>query len=120
MFAARTAEKGAEAPLAAENAPVESGAIELETLSRAVRPLRTINAAPVDVADLAYDARRIVPGALFACVPGLKADGHDFAPAAVAAGAAALIVERPLDLALPQLVVADAREAMALAADAFF
>jgi UDP-N-acetylmuramoyl-L-alanyl-D-glutamate--2,6-diaminopimelate ligase len=53
-------------------------------------------------------------------VPGLKADGHDFAPAAVAAGAVALIVERPLDLAVPQLVVADAREAMALAADAFF
>jgi UDP-N-acetylmuramoyl-L-alanyl-D-glutamate--2,6-diaminopimelate ligase len=53
-------------------------------------------------------------------VPGLKADGHDFAPAAVAAGAAALIVERPLDLAVPQLVVADVRGAMALAADAFF
>jgi UDP-N-acetylmuramoyl-L-alanyl-D-glutamate--2,6-diaminopimelate ligase len=53
-------------------------------------------------------------------VPGLRADGHDFAAAAVAAGAAALIVERPLDLQVPQLVVADAREAMALAADAFF
>jgi UDP-N-acetylmuramoyl-L-alanyl-D-glutamate--2,6-diaminopimelate ligase len=104
----------------AEKPPVQSSAIELETLSRAVRPLRTINPARVDVADLAYDARRIVPGALFACVTGLKADGHDFAPAAVAAGAAALIVERPLDLAVPQLVVADAREAIALAADAFF
>jgi UDP-N-acetylmuramoyl-L-alanyl-D-glutamate--2,6-diaminopimelate ligase len=57
---------------------------------------------------------------LFVCIPGLKADGHDFAPQAVANGAAALIVERGLDLAVPQLVVADAREAMALAADAFF
>jgi UDP-N-acetylmuramoyl-L-alanyl-D-glutamate--2,6-diaminopimelate ligase len=102
------------------NTSVESGAIELETLSRAVRPLRTINPAPADVADLAYDARRVVPGALFACVPGLKTDGHDFAAAAVNAGAAALLVERPLDLSVPQLLVRDVREAMALAADAFF
>ena len=85
-----------------------------------MRPLRTINPAPVDVADLAYDARSVRPGALFACVLGAKADGHDFAPAAVEAGAVALIVERPLDLAVPQLLVEDARVATALAADAFF
>ena len=73
-----------------------------------------------DVSDLAYDARQVTPGALFVCVPGLKADGHDFAPEAVTAGAVALIVERPLDLPVPQLVVGDAREASARAADAFF
>ena len=85
-----------------------------------MRPERTVNSASVDVTDIAYDARRVTPGALFVCVPGLKADGHDFAPQAVANGAAALVVERPLDLPVPQLVVADARIAMALAADAFF
>jgi UDP-N-acetylmuramoyl-L-alanyl-D-glutamate--2,6-diaminopimelate ligase len=85
-----------------------------------VRATRTVNAAPTDVADLAYDARSVTPGALFVCVRGLRADGHDFAAAAVARGAVALIVERPLDVRVPQLVVADAREAMALAADAFF
>jgi UDP-N-acetylmuramoyl-L-alanyl-D-glutamate--2,6-diaminopimelate ligase len=85
-----------------------------------VRPQRTLNPAPVEVADLAYDARQVTPGTLFVCVPGHKADGHDFAPEAVAAGAGAVIVERPLDLAVPQLVVADARVAMALAADTFF
>jgi UDP-N-acetylmuramoyl-L-alanyl-D-glutamate--2,6-diaminopimelate ligase len=53
-------------------------------------------------------------------VPGFRADGHDFAPEAVAAGASALLVERELDLPVPQLVVEDARRAMALAADAFF
>jgi UDP-N-acetylmuramoyl-L-alanyl-D-glutamate--2,6-diaminopimelate ligase len=85
-----------------------------------VRPLRTLHPASVDVGDLAYDARRVTPGALFVCVPGHKTDGHDFAPEAVAAGAVALIVERPLDLPVPQLVVEDARTAMGLAADAFF
>src|SRR5207237_553615 len=60
------------------------------------------------------------PGALFFCVPGAVADGHDFAPEAVARGAVALVVERPLELPVPQLVVQDARRAMAVAADEFF
>jgi UDP-N-acetylmuramoyl-L-alanyl-D-glutamate--2,6-diaminopimelate ligase len=99
---------------------VESRPIELEFLAQAVRAERTVHPAPVDVTDLAYDARRVTPGALFVCVPGLRADGHDFAPEAVANGAGALVVERELDVAVPQVVVVDAREAMALAADAFF
>ena len=99
---------------------VESAAIELESLSQAVGPTRTVNPGPADITDLAYDARRVTAGALFACVPGQRVDGHDFAADAVDRGAAALIVERRLELPVPQLVVADAREAMALAADAFF
>jgi UDP-N-acetylmuramoyl-L-alanyl-D-glutamate--2,6-diaminopimelate ligase len=99
---------------------VESRAIELEALSKAVRPERTVNLTPAIVTDLAYDARRVEPGALFFCVPGFTSDGHDFAADAVARGAVALAVERPLDLPVPQLVVSDSREAMALAADTFF
>ena len=99
---------------------VESAAIELESLSQAVGPTRTVNPGPADITDLAYDARRVTAGALFACVPGQRVDGHDFASNAVDRGAVALIVERQLELPVPQLVVSDAREAMALAADAFF
>src|ERR671935_680151 len=99
---------------------VESGSIELELLSQAVRADPPSNPPPAEVTDLAYDTRRVTRGALFVCVPGLRSDGHDFAPEAVAAGAVALVVERPLDLPVPQLVVPDGREAMALAADAFF
>ena len=99
---------------------VDSGSIELDLLSRAIRPVRTLNPAPVNIADLAYDARRVTSGALFVCVPGFRRDGHEFAADAVARGAAALVVERALDLPVTQLVVEDARLAMALAADAFF
>ena len=71
---------------------VDSGPIDLELLATAVHAARTANPAPAAVTDLAYDARRVTPGALFVCVPGLKVDGHDFAPQAVANGAAALMV----------------------------
>jgi UDP-N-acetylmuramoyl-L-alanyl-D-glutamate--2,6-diaminopimelate ligase len=94
--------------------------MDLEALGRAVGATDTLNPAPVTITDLAYDARRVTTGVLFACVPGERSDGHDFAPDAVARGAAALVVERPLDVAVPQLLVADARLSMALAADAFF
>src|SRR5262245_58237697 len=67
---------------------------------------------------VAYRAERAGPGALFCCLRGARADGHDFAPEAVRRGAAALLVERPLPLAVPQAEVPDARLGMALAAAA--
>ncbi len=74
---------------------------------------RTRGALEVEIVDLAYDSRRVGPGTLFFCVPGEKSDGHDFAPAAVEAGAAGLVVERELDLDVAQVAVANARAAMA-------
>src|SRR5215211_308643 len=67
----------------------------------------------VEIASLAYDSSRVVRGTLFFCVQGQRADGHDFAPMAVERGAAALVVERPLDLPVPQVLAPDARAAMA-------
>lgn len=72
--------------------------------------------AELELVDLSHDSRQIGPGWVFACVPGDRHDGHDFAPAAVDAGAAMLLVERRLPLAVPQLVVADVRRAMGHAA----
>jgi len=73
----------------------------------------------VEVTSLAYDNRAVVPGTLFFCVPGFTRDGHDFAPDAVARGAAALVVQRPLGLGVPELQVDDVRAAMARAAARF-
>ncbi|CAB4926687.1 unannotated protein [freshwater metagenome] len=70
----------------------------------------------VEIEALAYDDRDAGPGCAFFCVPGFTWDGHDFAPAAVARGAAALVVERPLGLGVPEVLVPDARAAMAPAA----
>src|SRR5262249_12626547 len=74
----------------------------------------------LEISDLAYDTRAVTPGALFFCVPGATRDGHDLAPEAVAAGAVALVVERELDLPVPQLVVPSVRHAMPIAANEFF
>ncbi len=75
--------------------------------------------AGVEVTGLAFDNRVVGPGTLFFCVPGFTRDGHDFAPDAVARGAAALVVARPLRLGVPEVVVADVRAAMAVAAARF-
>ena len=94
--------------------------MDLERLVAALGAVEVVDRAPVEVRDLAYDARAVTPGALFFCVPGARADGHDFAAEAVERGAVALVVERTLKLPVPQVVVPDARTAMAVAADAFF
>ena len=66
------------------------------------------------VTDVTHDSRTVAarPGMLFACVRGQVVDGHDFAATAVSDGAVALLVERRLALAVPQIVVRDVREAM--------
>src|SRR3954467_8459724 len=75
-------------------------------------------APPVEVTALAFDNRLVTPGTLFFCVPGFTRDGHDYAPDAIARGAAALVVQRPLRLGVPGGPVDDGRAAMAPAAAA--
>ena len=76
--------------------------------------------ASTPISGVSFDSREVTDGDLFFCVPGTSTDGHRFGPEAVAAGAAALCVERRLDLEVPQLVVADVRRAMGRISAAFF
>jgi UDP-N-acetylmuramoyl-L-alanyl-D-glutamate--2,6-diaminopimelate ligase len=66
----------------------------------------------VEVTGAVHDSRHVEPGSLYCCVPGAAFDGHDFAADAVAAGATALLVERPLDLGVPELRTPSVRVAM--------
>jgi UDP-N-acetylmuramoyl-L-alanyl-D-glutamate--2,6-diaminopimelate ligase len=68
--------------------------------------------AGVPIGEVAFDSRRVASGALFFCVRGTNADGHDFARDAVGADAAALVVERWLDDEAPQILVPSVRAAM--------
>ena len=64
----------------------------------------------VIVRGMSMDSRRVQPGDLFACVPGFKVDGHDFAVNAIASGAVALVVDRFLPLNVPQVKVSNVRQ----------
>jgi UDP-N-acetylmuramoyl-L-alanyl-D-glutamate--2,6-diaminopimelate ligase len=66
------------------------------------------------------DSRAVTGGQLFICLRGHTVDGHLYAPEAVEAGAAAIVVERALDLPVPQIIVRDCRLAMAAIANHFY
>ena len=93
----------------------------LGALTDVVGPERVIGIPVGEVTALAYDSRAVAPGTLFFAVPGVHVDGHEFAAAAVEAGAIGLVVERELPgISVPQLVVDRTRRALADAADEWF
>jgi UDP-N-acetylmuramoyl-L-alanyl-D-glutamate--2,6-diaminopimelate ligase len=101
----------------------ESRHITLRSLAEAVGDLLVEHRGDeggAGVTGLAYDSRRVEQGDLFFAIAGAISDGARFAPAAVQAGAAAVMVEHPLDLDIPQIVVRDGRRGMARAAAAFY
>jgi UDP-N-acetylmuramoyl-L-alanyl-D-glutamate--2,6-diaminopimelate ligase len=85
------------------------------------RPVPTADLATLEVTGVTQDSRAARPGSLFVAVRGLRVDGHDFVPTAVAAGAAVVVVETPLaGIDAPQIVVDAGRLALASAAAWWF
>src|SRR5262245_13816883 len=91
--------------------------MDLNSLAEAIG---VAGAPSVEILDLAYDTRATARGSLFFCISGARADGHELAPAAVEAGAVALVVERRLDVGVPQLLVPSVRAAAGPLAARFF
>jgi UDP-N-acetylmuramoyl-L-alanyl-D-glutamate--2,6-diaminopimelate ligase len=94
--------------------------MQLERLIEALAPTDVVGDGVLEIRELAYDAREVPRDSLFFCVPGAKADGHDFAAEALKRGAVALVVERRLELDAAQVVVTSVRAAMPRAAVEFF
>ncbi|HTH06396.1 MAG TPA: UDP-N-acetylmuramoyl-L-alanyl-D-glutamate--2,6-diaminopimelate ligase [Ilumatobacteraceae bacterium] len=74
----------------------------------------------VRITGVEYDSHDVEAGSLYCCLRGGHVDGHDFAAAAVDAGAVALLVDRELPIDVAQVVVNDTRVAMGHFAAAFF
>ncbi|HYH10834.1 MAG TPA: UDP-N-acetylmuramoyl-L-alanyl-D-glutamate--2,6-diaminopimelate ligase, partial [Thermomicrobiales bacterium] len=71
--------------------------------------------------DLSYDSRKISDGALFVALRGSDFDGHRFVASAVANGAAAVLVEEEMPVAVPQIIVpGSSRAALAQVACTFY
>jgi len=93
----------------------------LGALADAIGPDQVMGMPTGEVRGLAASSGDVNPGSVFFAIPGQAHDGWDFIPDAVAAGALAVVAERETpDLSVPQLIVANARHAVADAADAWF
>jgi len=87
----------------------------LSAVSRALAG-SALRGADREVLDVTHDSREVRPGSLFCAVVGAQQDGHDHAVQAVEDGAVGLLVERHLEMDVPQLLVSSVRESMGIAA----
>ena len=90
--------------------------IRLEELLAAVGGRLQGPGSPLTITGASVDSRRVTPGSIYVALRGERADGHAFVADALRAGAVAALVERPVDLPpaldAPQLIVADALNAL--------
>ncbi|MFE5319872.1 UDP-N-acetylmuramoyl-L-alanyl-D-glutamate--2,6-diaminopimelate ligase [Paenibacillus sp. NPDC056579] len=94
--------------------------MQLKELASQLAVSRILGDAETEFTGIQTDSRKVRPGDLFLCIPGLVTDGHQFAAKAVELGAAALVVEHDVDVNVPKLLVKDSRYAMAVIANYFY
>lgn len=88
-------------------------------LQAAGQLLQAPSAVP-EISGLIDDSRAVVPGALFCAIAGTQRDGHEHVAEAVAGGAVAAVVTRPVPVDVPQILVRDGRVALSVLARAWF
>ena len=89
-------------------------------LTQRIEPVSLTGDPSTMVSGIQFDSRLVTGGDLFAALPGADFDGHAFVDRAMEAGAAALLVERSMDVHVPQIVVRDSRAALAPIAAEFY
>lgn len=94
--------------------------MKLSELIKGIRPLECAASGDIEISGISYDSRMTKPGDLFVAIKGFESDGHRFIPAAVKAGAAAVICQNAPEENIPYITVENSREALALASAEFF
>jgi len=79
-----------------------------------------INMQDIDIKNMEFDSRKVIPGTLYIALKGERFDGHDFIPDAVRRGAVAVVTERHTDVGVPQIIVPDTRRAMGVLGRRFY
>ncbi|MFD1705795.1 UDP-N-acetylmuramoyl-L-alanyl-D-glutamate--2,6-diaminopimelate ligase [Siminovitchia sediminis] len=93
--------------------------MKLHTLLNALPLVKPTSENP-EITCIVNDHRKVEQGALFICIKGHTADGHQFAKEAAEQGASAILSEKHMDLPVPVVVVRDTKYAMAVLADTFY
>lgn len=93
--------------------------MRLSSLAKALKA-KKLPDTDTEINGIEYDSRKIKEGNFFVCISGFKTDGHLFAENAKNKGAAALVVERAIDIDLPQIVVENSRRALAYMSAEFY
>jgi UDP-N-acetylmuramoyl-L-alanyl-D-glutamate--2,6-diaminopimelate ligase len=94
--------------------------MELKELTSQLAVSRIVGNENTIFTGIQTDSRKVQPGDLFLCIPGLMVDGHRFAAMAVELGAVALVAEHEVEVDVPQLIVKDSRFAMAVISGHFY
>jgi UDP-N-acetylmuramoyl-L-alanyl-D-glutamate--2,6-diaminopimelate ligase len=101
-----------------------AGLVDAKVLVRPVagssQPDDVVAGGGPQLTDVVMASDQVTPGALFACVKGQRADGHDYAAEAVGRGAVAILCERVLKVAVPQVVVPSVRRCLGPVSAAFW
>ena len=79
-----------------------------------------VNFKSVEVNGISYNSKTTKQGDIFICLVGEHTDGHEYAQMAIDNGAVALLVEHPVDIKIPQVVVRNTRHKIADIADRFY
>ena len=74
----------------------------------------------VEILDIKMNSKEVVPGDLFVCTMGITADRHDFASAAVKAGAVAVVASRKIDVDVPVVYVQDTNKELTKLCQKFY
>lgn len=92
----------------------------LSKLTDEIKNAKCINFSEIEITGISYNSKTTKSGDIFVCLVGENSDGHDFAQMAVQNGAVALMVEKELEINLPQIIVQSTRHQIADLAAAFF
>lgn len=105
----------------------------LRDLLSEVEYMQVQGSTGIEICDIIYDSRKVVPGCVFVALSGVRSDGHDYLEMAVEKGAAALVVEQGKPQAnakkiaeavesgqLTLIVVKESRKALAYLSAAYF
>ena len=88
--------------------------MKLKELLENIQVLETNADLQTEIADVAYDSRKVTPGSLFVAITGFATDGNRFIPMAMEKGAAAVVTARKPETDIPYVLVASDRKALAL------